>query len=298
MTRATLAIIAALSFVAAGQAQPVTIKLKERGEGETVLIKKNANTTSIVSVADGQGNKLLDKKEVMADLAEYKETVFKRQPGKPATKLQREYTKVLNSKDGRLLDDSLQGKTVVIEKKDGKYVFTYKDGEAVEGAAATALNKDFGKKSETNSEIEKLVLPGKAVKAGDSWKIEMPKIVTELSKFGEGEMELNSAKSKGEGKLLKVYQKKGMQFGEMQFKMEIPIVTIGKGQQQLKFNDGAKLTIDLTLDACIDGASEAGTMKMKMVMAGDATNAGAPGATITMNVTVEGTQVQADVPKK
>jgi hypothetical protein len=141
-----------------------------------------------------------------------------------------------------------------------------------------------------------MVLPGKAVSAGDSWKIDMTKIVTELAK--QGEMELDSAKSKGEGKLVKSYKKNGALFGEMQFKMDMPIQTIGKGQKAMKFNDGAKITIDMTFNVCIDGTSEAGTLKMKMVMAGTATVPAAPGAVATMEVRMEGTQEQADVAKK
>jgi hypothetical protein len=129
---APLAIVASLfASVVAAQAQPITIKLKERGEGETALIKKNATTTSKVMVADGQGNVVVDQKQLVTELTEYKETVFKRDAGKAPTKLQREYTKARTGKDSPLQDTDLQGKTVVIERKGDKYVFTYKDGEPV-----------------------------------------------------------------------------------------------------------------------------------------------------------------------
>ena len=293
---AALAILAGL-FVGAGAGQAqVTIKLKERGEGEAALVKKNETTSSKVTVADGQGNVVLDQKEVKTEIVEYKETVFKRKPGKAVTKLQREYGKVQSGKDGALEDGALAGKTVLIEKVLDKFVFTYKDGEAVEGDAATALTKDFSKKSDSNAELEKLVLPTKAVKTGESWKIDMPKIVEELIK--QGPMELDGAKSKGEGKLLKTYKKNGALYGEMLFKMVMPILTIGKGQQQLKFSDGAKIVMDMAFDVCIDGTSEAGTLKLKMLMVGTATVPAAPGTVATLNVSVDATQVQIDATKK
>ena len=103
----------------------------------------------------------------------------------------------------------------------------------------------------------------------------MPKIVAELAK--QGDMELDGAKSTGEGTLVKAYKKDGRQFGAMKFKMEMPVVTIGKGKEELKFTAGAKIVIDLTLDGCIDGSADAGSMKMKMLMTGAAMVPQAPG---------------------
>jgi hypothetical protein len=232
----------------------------------------------------------------VTEIVEYTETILKREAGKSPTKLVRDYAKAQSGKDDQAPEDGpLQGKTVVIERKAGKYVFTYKDGGNVEGQAAAALVKDFSKKSDANAELEKLVLPSKAIKPGASWKIDMPKIVTELAK--QGGMELDGAKSTGQGTLVKAYKKDGVQFGEMKFKMEMPIVTIGKDKEQLKFAAGAKIVLDLTMDVCIDGTSENGTLKMKMLMTGEATIPAAPGATAVLNVSVDAVQVQQDVKK-
>jgi hypothetical protein len=105
-------------------------------------------------------------------------------------------------------------------------------------------------------------------------------------------------KASGTGKLLKAYMKDGKQFGEVLFKLDIPLKAIGKGPQQIKFADGAKANFELTLDACIDGTSEAGTMKMKMKMAGNATIAALPGSNATLDVTMEGLQTQKEPAKK
>ena len=227
---AALAILAGL-FVGTGvgQAQPVTIKLKERGEGEAALVRRNAATTTAVTVTDAMGQVLVDQKQRITEIDEYKETVHKRAAGKSATKLEREYTKVQNGKDDEFTNGPLQGKTVIIEKKGDKYVFTYKDGATVEDKAAAGLIKDFSKKTDKNSELERLVLPANAVKTGESWKIDMPKVAGELAK--EGVMEVDADKSTGQGTLVKTYKKNGLQFGEMKFKMEMPIVTVGKGKE-------------------------------------------------------------------
>jgi hypothetical protein len=108
------------------------------------------------------------------------------------------------------------------------------------------LTKDFSNKKESNSEIEKLVLPPRAVKVGESWKIEMPKVVAALSDGGK--MELDGAKATGQGTLVRAFKMNGVQFGEMKFKMEMPITTIGKDKEQLKFADGAKIALDMTFE--------------------------------------------------
>ncbi len=296
---AALAITAGV-FIWTGSVQAqeaINIKLKERGEGESALVKRNENTSSKVTVTDAAGQVLVDQREIKKAIMEYQETVLKREAGKQPSKLVREYTKAQTGKDDDKLEDTaLQGKSVVIEKKGDKYSFTYKDGGEVEGSAEAALNKDFSKKSDTNAELEKLVLPKGPVKAGESWKIEMARIVTEISK--QGAMELDAATSTGKGTFVKSYKKDGRLFGEMKFKMEMPLVTIGKGKEQLKFAAGAKIAMDLTFDVCIDGTSEAGSLKMKMLMTGDATIPSAPGAGASMHVMVDATQTQQEAAKK
>ena len=293
---ASFAVLAAL-LVGAGAVQAqVTIKLKERGVGESGVVTRNETATTKVTVTDAGGQTIVDQKEVKGENAEYTETILAREAGKQPTKLERAYTKSQVTKEKETDDTPLQGKTVIITKKGDKYEFTYKGGEAVDGQAAAMLTKDFGKKSDTNAELEKLVLPKGAVKAGESWKIDMPKIITELSK--QGAMEMDAAKSTGQGTLVKAYKKDGRQFGEMKFKLEMPLKTVGMGKEQLTFNPGAKIVMDMTLDACIDGASENGILKMKMVMSGTATNPNAPGVTVNLYVTADAVQTQADAKKK
>ena len=56
--------------------------------------------------------------------------------------------------------------------------------------------------------------------------------------------------------------------------------------------------LDKTLDACIDGTPEAGTMKMKMNITGNATLAQLPGAAATLNILSEMQVTQSEPAKK
>ncbi len=293
-----LALIVVIALFGAAAAVPaqegITIKLKELGEGEAALIKKKETTTTKVNVTDGKGNVVVDKTDAKTEVQEYKETILKRQDGKLPTKLERDYSKAEVTQDDKTTDGPLHGKTVIIEKKGDKYSFTYKDGTEVADQALEMLDKAFGKKTEEAAEIEKMVLPKGPVKVGQSWKIEIAKIAAALSQ--QGEIAVDAAKSTGQGTLVKAYKKNGRQFGEMKFKMQMPLTSAGKGAQQLKFTAGAKIELDLTLDGCIDGSANAGQMKMKMTMSGTA-DAGA-GALVMLNVVVDANHSEEETKAK
>jgi hypothetical protein len=294
---AVLALLASLLLgpAVARTQETYTIKLKDRAEGEAAMVKRNESTVTKVKVSS-DGKVLVDNNISNGINAEYKETLLKGEPGKPPVKFQRDYTKVQTTDNGKTEEGALQGMSVIIEKKDKGYEFTNAKGEKLDGPAAVALAKEFNKNNDDGKELEKLVMPKGAVKVGDSWKIDMAKIATVFAK--EGAMELDTAKATGQGSLVKAYKKDGRQFGDMKFKLEMPLQTVGKGVEQMKFMPGAKVVLEISLDACIDGTSETGTMKMKMVMSGNAAVAAAPGATASLNVVHEGTQIQMDAAKK
>jgi hypothetical protein len=295
-TQLILALAALFVVSAALQAQETyTIKLKERGEGETAVIKRKETTSTKVVVSVG-GNQVVDTREIKSEVKEFKEQYLKLDDKKIATKLQREYAKVELTKDNKKEEGALAGKTVIIEKKGNAYDFTYKNGDKVEGQAAAELAIEFGKKKQESAVLEKLMLPPGAVKVGDTWKIDVAKIA-EL--FGKDEaVGLDVKKSVSEGKLIKAYKKDGRQFGVMKFKLDMPLDYIGKGKEQLKFTSGAKMIVDIDFDVCIDGGSENGVMTMKMNMKGMATLAALEGATAMMDVSVDGSQVIENAPKK
>jgi hypothetical protein len=130
------------------------------------------------------------------------------------------------------------------------------------------------------------MMPKNAVKMNDEWKIDMKDVT---KKLGSGdEMELDADKAKGTGKLVKVYMKDGKQFGEIQINLELPIKSIGKGE---KASEGSKVTVNGTLDVCIDGSSYAGTAKLKsQVML----TAMPMGVAVTVTADIESNESQTD----
>ena len=294
--RISLTLIAALFVAAASAQEAVTIKFKERGEGESVLITKIEAGTFSLTIVDAKGKILSEQKDKSADIKEYKETVLKREGAKPATKLEREYSKAQSTKGGTTHDWPVVGKTIVAEKKAGKYTFAFKGGDDLAGPFADALVKEFSRKGETDNEFEKLMLPKTAVKPGEKWALDMAPVVKDLGKGGE--VEVVAAGAIGVGRLVETYLKDGRQFGKMEYRLEVPIKALGKGTGQVKFLDGAKISIDMSMDMCIDGTLEVGTMRSRISTAGNATLPKVPGAIATLNIVNDLVQIHAAPAKK
>jgi hypothetical protein len=283
----SLALLAGL-FVWTGLAlaqEAVTIKIKDPAEGDVVQVEKTEKGTINQKVTI-QGMSMEDKKMV-SETSAYKETVLKLDDKKRPSKLEREYTKAEKSMGDKAEKLPYDGKTVVIEKKGDKFTFSIKGGKELTPMEAGTLNAEFNKAS--NEEMSKLLLPKKAVKEKDEWELDIKEIA---KSFGSGdEMELDGEKGKGTGKLVKVYKKDGKQFGEIQIKMEIPVKAVGKAPASIKTAEGSKLVLTGTMDACIDGTSHAGTMKMKTQMT---VTAMPMGASVAVTADIDTTETQTD----
>ncbi len=300
MKRAIVPVVVACLFLPAGvlfAQQPVTINLKTRGAGDSVVVAKDENMSMTMKIIDASGKVLADKNIGASSQTEYVETILKRAGKKLPTALERQYLKSVSKQGDKTNALPLQGKKVVIEKKNGSYTFTYKGGEAIAGEAAAALTKEFSRLSDERPEMEKLILPKTAVKPGDTWKLDMGPIVKDMAESGSLDADL--AKVTGTGKLQKVYMKDGKQFGVMTFKLDVPVKSMGQPGAKMQFANAAKGIVDVALDACIDGTSEIGTMKTRMTISGTATMALLPpGATVTLNLMVDSATTQREPAKK
>jgi hypothetical protein len=211
--------------------------------------------------------------------------VIEKPAGAPKpTKVKRTYESAELTVNGQRQDLGLKGKTVLIEKKGDRYAFTA-DGKPVAGKAAELLGKEFSGKKQTRDED---FLPGKPVKVGETWKIDVAKVAAELS---EGGMVVDDQKSTATGKLAKVYDKGGKKFGVIEVTMDLAVTTLKSGPQEVPLKD-SKLTTTLVLDGCIDGteATGGGKMTMKGKLSGDVMNVAQ--IVVDVDVGITGTTVQ------
>ncbi len=248
-----------------------TIKVKRSGKGDVTTQDKEETETSHFKLEGPDGKVLKDDKKEQTTTMAYKETILEKAKGKKATKIRRAYTKaILKTIEGDKTTETTlpyQGKTVLIEKKDGKYHFTIEDGEELTGEDAEQLNKSFNKDGDDsdNEEIEKALFPKKPIRVDESWKLDSAALLKAFEKDSKTPT-LDKEKMNGTGKLLKAYKKDGKQFGVLDFRINLPLkgnFPLGK-DQTAALQAGSKMNIHIEVDTCIDGAVSDGVGDVAM----------------------------------
>jgi len=264
-----LAFCVALLAPAFGQDKTFDLKLKKEARGDKVA-SKSSEKADIKVVIDLMGMEIKNN-EKNEEEKDFTEEILEKPPGsKKATKLSRKYTVSEETKDGKTKKHVYAGKTVLVEKKGDKYKFTV-DGEELAEDDAEDLEKEFNKKDEFPLENEDF-LPGKPVKLGDSWAVDAEKVV---KSFGEDSpMILDAKGTKLSGKLVKVYQKDGKQFGVIELTLLLAVKEMKLDGNATPMKPGSKITGTVTLDVCIDGTSHAGSEKatLKFDLSGEIPN--------------------------
>ncbi len=139
---------------------------------------------------------------------------------------------------------------MLIEKKDGAFTFQIVDDEAIEGEDAKELSEEFNKGG-----AHKMLThfaPKKAVKLNEPWKFDVMPIAKDFAK--DGKIELDAAKSTGVGKLVKVYQKNGKQFGVIELTLTLPVSHLNHEDNKKPTKEGSKIVIKVEADRAIDGS--------------------------------------------
>jgi hypothetical protein len=295
LQRTLLAMLALVLLPLASQAQETyTIKIKKSIDGSTTRDDKVEVNVEEIKVSDTNGNLLDEKKETTTLSSIYVQTTLERPDvKKKATALKRIYEKAtVKDKDGTR-ELSYQGKTVIIEKKDGKYRYKIENGAAITGDAAKWLDKEFNQEKESSDlDMDRLMLPSKAVKAGESWKIPMADFIKDFEKGG---WKTIADKSTGTGKLVKAYLKDGKQFGDLEYKLEIGVKSVKESDGEIVFQPGAALVMEIKMSMCIDGSLEDGRVTFQWRLKGTAlVPTDNPKARVDLHIqaTIEGTTTE------
>jgi hypothetical protein len=236
-----------------------TIKLRDPAKGDTLQVNRTEETQSQSKIVDAAGKTLVENEDKGGKVSVYRETVLEKPEGRAKpTRLKREYEKARVETKAKAEPLPYEGKTVLIEKKDAKFQFRVEGGEEIKGADARVLDEEFNK-PDSDFDLQKAILPRAAVGTGESWKIDMEPITTSFAKSAK--MQIDAAKAEGTGKLIKVYKKGDVEFGVLEFHLELPVKEIGEGKEKIALDAGAKWTMDITVDGCIDGSHTDGKMR-------------------------------------
>jgi hypothetical protein len=254
----TAALMTALSPLMTS-AQEYVIKVKQPGLGDKSQVKITDTSEIQFKVLDNGGNALQDKKETKAHKFDFREIGLERAPvGEDLVRLKRVYEHGERTIDGTRQTLPYQGKTLLIAKEGGKFHFQIEGGEVIEGKDAEELQEEFNK-GDFRKLFNDAFLPRKAVPVNESWKFDVTPLAKDFSK--DGKIEIDDAKSKGTGKLLKVYQKNGKQFGVIELTIEFPVISLNDADKKSPTKDG-KITIKVERDGCIDGSVDTSHLKL------------------------------------
>jgi hypothetical protein len=241
-------LVVLVAAVVRGQDETYTIKIKPRpDEGKSAKNVNKSTAVNKVKVTDEDNNVLKDETKKESKEEVYTEKTLKVEKGK-VIKFQRAYDRARETKGKKDTVHPYEGRTVVFERDGDKFNASVQGKPDLDDEVLEKLGKDATRSQKSKQEA---ILPKKAVKVGETWKI-TGKDVSALF----ADPTIDSDKAKGIGKLLKVYKKDGKQWGSLEFKIQM---------EQRPKDAPAAIKIDLTgvLDTPIDGSSTAGKMTFK-----------------------------------
>ncbi len=259
----TLGLVAVVLLTGATRSQGQeahTLKIRKPAVGETYLVEKRDEDQQDQKLTDAKGKVLKQASSARKDHFIYRESVLEHPPGQPRpTQLRRQYEKAVSTLGERTTTLPYEGKSLLIEKKDGRYRFRIEGGEELTGAAAQRLDEEFNR---PKPDFLAILLPKKAVQVNEKWDLDLKALAAMVQKDDkEPPLGLDVARGTGAAKLLRVYQKDGRLFGVIELTIELPITSLPVGPgKRLPVEAGSKMTLRATMDGCIDGGTADGAI--------------------------------------
>lgn len=273
---------------AADRDERYTIRLKEVGDGDSV------NVTQSFSGENRTRLREVEKVEKMTATASFRETILDKKRAEPATRLKRHYRKAQVTRNDRPQDVPYAGKTVLIEKKAGKYRFALEDGAELKTNLFN-MDRELNEGFDLGPQLGKSLLPAAAVRVGDEWSLDKKKLLERLLPISGLRMDL--ARTRATAKLVRVYTKEKARFGVLSFHLEAPATQMAESGLTLDLEAGSKLSADGVLDLCIDGTQASGTSKVTMRVK-ILTLVKATGATVHGDIHMESEETRTELPRK
>jgi hypothetical protein len=238
-----------------------TIKLKLNPDvGKTVTYRSVSKDTGSMKFFDAE-DKLLNETKKEGDDVVYHTTILERDKDGKATRYLRTYERSIEKENGKTTTLSHQGRTVLIEKVDGKFRVGLVGEPPLDPKDAQKLIKRANRKTDSDGMIRALAA-GKPVKVGDSWPIPIKAVVDSLE-----EMIADHAKSTATAKLVKVYMKDKSQFGTFETVLKLVVTGMEEDGLSMTFDPPAvfeaTLITDIAIDASTTERTEKGTMSIK-----------------------------------
>jgi hypothetical protein len=253
-------IVAVLATAATGQ-EAVEIKVYQPKVGDRlkVMIEEKTETKTYERMPFKKGETPTTKARSFV----YVDEILACADDSPrATKLKRTYMKAVLTQGDKSTTLPVEGHTVLIEIKDGKYRFTLEE-KPLEGEADRLLDAEFN--TPDKKDLRPLILPAKPIKPGDTWKLDADRSFAGLnadksiSGLNGARLKFDKTHLEATGKLVKTHKVGGAQFGEFELKVVAPVF---HDPTRLRQSISGDRSVTLTGDLCVDGTSPQGQTKM------------------------------------
>jgi hypothetical protein len=230
-----------------------SVKLKETfAAGDVLHITDERSSEVTTQEADPTGKVLKDERIKGRQTLIFTRTVLAvSDKSKFPTQMRQEYERAEKTDNEKTVQFGIHGKTVIIEKKDGRWQSRYEDGEELDLKDALVVSPQDEGGIEMFNE---LLLPKTPVNVGAPWALDVA--VARRMEQASFLFRLDTEKFVGTGKLARVYRQDGHQFGFLEFTMDMPIANTNTEK-------GSRQATKITIDGCVDGTSHTGTMTME-----------------------------------
>jgi hypothetical protein len=236
-----------------------TIRLRPPGPGETTRCEDTLTTEMTTRLTDPSGAQEAHGKDQSVRRAVYQETILQRDPAMGAVqRLRRQCetaTLEVNNKQTRL---PFHGKTFTVERGPTGCRVRF-EGQAPAEQLVRDLEEGFAHKKDVNIIDE--MLPRQPVRCGDTWRFDPKPLLVAWPK--PPQIHINADGAVGRAKLMKVTRREGRLFGELEFDIEAPVVGVDFGPRAATLEPGTRLTVLVTVEACIDGSASTFTLRMQ-----------------------------------
>jgi hypothetical protein len=249
----------ALAAAPARAQEAYTLRLKPAGDGETTRFEDSLTTEMSTRQTDASGYPVGGRKDRSVRRAVYQETILKRDPATGAvTGLRRQCetaTLEINKNETPL---PYHGKTFTVERgPDGCRVRF--EGTPPPEDFVRELEEGFARKKDVN--LLDAMLPRKAVRPGETWNFDAKPLLLAWPK--PGQVRVNPDAAVGTGKLTKVARQDGRLVGVLEFGVEVPVLGVDFGTRAATLEPGARRTVVLTVEGCLDGTASTLTVRMQ-----------------------------------
>jgi hypothetical protein len=240
---------------------PLKIRI-DVGANRTVTDRDTSTGTASMRAYDRDG-KLVGERKFEGSECGSRTTVLEVDKDGRATRYLRTYDKATEKADGKTRTLSYQGRTVLFEKKDGRFRLGVVGDPPLDDEDVERLVRLANGRSETAAIFRNLA-PARPVEVGDTWTVSVKPVIEAAE-----ELTIDESTAEVSAKLVKVYPKGPSRFGTIEVTRRYRVTALDMLGLKLKFDPPASFECQTTWDLAIDGSSVERKGRSKVSLKGE-----------------------------